>query len=727
MIKTQSITQFQFTIITNEKSYTDSPICISALRLLRELPQDILQLENSINHFDFIFRYGLKKTYDLFSLPEYFFEQEHEIEELFKRYCSLFNNSIVKIFFIDPRVKNHIKIAELIEKVDFAYFNISFSPPQILKYYNQENCFNNSVDLIELIKRDYDLIQEIIVKEYSWKKPEGILINPNKSFIKENPKYNSNILENNYFIFNQLIGNHWLIKSNKIEVNPDERITTIIDQAKKVDSLTYIMYEHAKAKPVNDFYPYYPPLILLSPYHFPKTKKYVKKPSVKEKAFLKVYLSEQRQDYQFEVDDKVKNVLSDKEIAICMAEISNRLCFLDYAGYIHAMFSYSPIIRLPLIGKSINLELSHFDNYLTQKDNSTSVIEKFGKKLNELLIADELQEYLLNRDGQVVTISDLPIEWLYLNDFPFCYTHDICRIPEYNQNGIINDSIQNQRFTYIIPENIIEKTLVIHCASPSDTAMNNMFDFIDSFKERFNFQSVRCASHEEISNAIKEYKPDLLIFDCHGDYDKEALTSYLVIDEDKKVYLTGDDIVKYNISAPLVILSACNTMPNYGYVKYLTDAFMEVGSFSVTATFLPLLIKDAATIIVRILNKLSQQKEYIYHSNWLNFMSHALRTTLIHESIKKAQEKGLIKEIEDERIAQFLTETMVFNLRQKAFFELESLINSNDGNKKVTLKDLNNEWLSYTIIGRADLLYFDNWINKYRDLNGLKTTTPNNV
>lgn len=485
------------------------------------------------------------------------------------------------------------------------------------------------------------------------------------------------------------------------------------------------MYEHAKAKPVNDFYPYYPSLILISPFHFPKTKKYFKRPTAKEKALLKVYLSEQRQDYQFEVDDKVKNVLSDKEIAICFSKISNRLCFLDYAGHIHAMFSYSPILRLPLIGKSINLELSHFDNYLTQKDNSTSVIEKFGKKLNELLISNELQDYLLNRDGQIVAISDLPIEWLYLNEYPFCYTHDVCRIPEYNLNGIINNAIQNQRFTYVIPENIVERTLVIHCASSSDTAMNNMFDFIDSFKEQLNFQSARCSSHEDITNAINEYKPDLLIFDCHGNYDKDALTSYLLIDADKKIFLTGDDIVKHKISAPLVILSACNTMPNYGYVKYLTDAFMEVGSFSVTATFLPLLIKDAAIIIVRILNKLSQQKKYIYHSNWLSFMSHALRTTLIHESIKKAQEKGLINEVEDEKIAQLLTETMVFNFRQKAFFELESLINNKEVDKKVTLKDLNNEWLSYTIVGRADLLYFENWINKYRELNGLKTRTPN--
>lgn len=201
MIKTQSITQFQFTIITIEKSYADTPVCISALRLLRELPQDILQLENSINHFDFCFRYGLKKTYDLFSLPDDFFEQGHKIDELFKEYSSLFNNSIIKIFFIDPRVKNHREIAELFENIDFAYFNISFCPPQILKYYNEENSFSNSFDLIELIKRDYDLIQEIIVKEYSWKKSEGILINPNKSFINENPKYNSNILENNYCKF----------------------------------------------------------------------------------------------------------------------------------------------------------------------------------------------------------------------------------------------------------------------------------------------------------------------------------------------------------------------------------------------------------------------------------------------------------------------------------------------------------------------------------------------
>jgi len=157
-------------------------------------------------------------------------------------------------------------------------------------------------------------------------------------------------------------------------------------------------------------------------------------------------------------------------------------------------------------------------------------------------------------------------------------------------------------------------------------------------------------------------------------------------------------------------------MPNYGYVKLLSDAFMEAGAYSVTSTFLPIKILDAATLIVRLLNKLDQLKSNPYHKNWLNFMSHVLRTSLIHESIRSAIDK-LEEPVTVEEIATILTKTMQFDQRKEALWDLDKLLSSRSKSGVLKFGQLDNDWLFYSIIGRADLLNFKLWSETYRKLN----------
>ncbi|MHC5355045.1 CHAT domain-containing protein [Myroides sp. LJL115] len=364
------------------------------------------------------------------------------------------------------------------------------------------------------------------------------------------------------------------------------------------------------------------------------------------------------------------------------------------------MFTYSPVIRLPQIGKSINLELSHLERVTPKKQSTISNIEKFGKKLRKLTLDNTYENYIQNRNGQIFVISDLPLEWLYLDKHPLCFTHDICRLPEFNLNSIVNNAIHLQRNLYQIPEDIINKTLVVHCASKDDALMNKMFSLIDDYKEKLGFISVKCSTIIEISEAIKKHKPELLIFDCHGASDRNELSSYLIIDKEKKEFLTGENIVKYGISAPLVFLSACETFPNYGYVKLLSDAFMETGAYCITTTFLSIKIIDAATVIIRLLNNLHQLKSNSYHLNWLNFLSHILRSSLVYETINKSR-KYLKEEITNDEITRIVTKLMRFEDRIEAFHDLNILIQEKS-EKKITFNQLDNEWLSYSIIGRAD-------------------------
>jgi hypothetical protein len=730
MIKTTSITQIQYTLITSETSFSESSFHNKALRILREFPKDLLQLENTVDHFDFSFRFCLRKGLELFSLSDSLLSIDSEqAAQFFEEYSKEFNTAIIKVFIIDSKIESHENISKFLKKIAPSYFTIINDTDNSISKYNSENYFSDGTSLISLINRDRELITKQINEKYPEIEIKPWDINSKRSFFSENELVFSNLTEANYFILNQIIGNFWIEDFQrynddeliKLKLPAKQRINKIVSKSKTIDGFTNVMYIEKIAKQVSPFNPLCSTLILIAPFHFPGLNKLFrnKKLSQKEKAVLKLYTTEQRLDYCFVGDDSVEKHLTKEEIAQILGAMNYRLLFLDDVGYLHGLLSYSPTIRLPLVGKSINMDLSHLENFTSSRKRAVNKISKFGHNLSKLVLSDEIKEYLLKRNGQIAVISDLPIEWLYLDEFPLCYTHDVCRIPEYNQNSIVNNYIHNQRLNFLIKSDLIENALIIHCASKNDDNMQNMFNVIDSFKDDFGFNSVHCSTVKEIKDAIDSFKPELLIFDCHGGFDKSTLSSYLILDSENKIYLTGDDIIENNISAPLVFLSACSTMPNYGYVKFLSDAFMQAGAFSVTATFMPIEMADAAKLIVRLFGKLLQLKNSVIHTNWLEFISHVLRTTLIYEAIRKEELKAGIKEseIDDHKIAEILTETMAFHSRKEAITKLNDLLKRINPNFKFDFENLDNEWMSYTIIGRADLLYFENWINKFREIN----------
>ncbi|STF08841.1 hypothetical protein [Elizabethkingia anophelis] len=133
------------------------------------------------------------------------------------------------------------------------------------------------------------------------------------------------------------------------------------------------------------------------------------------------------------------------------------------------------------------------------------------------------------------------------------------------------------------------------------------------------------------------------------------------------------------ISAPLVFISACSTQPNYGYVKLLSDAFLQAGAFAVTATFLPIKIIDAAALLARVLTNLKQQEtKIIFLIGLLSFRT-PWRSILIFETVRKTRIKHKLKdEIDDNKIADILLELMIFSKRESAFEKLNKYLQSID-------------------------------------------------
>lgn len=159
----------------------------------------------------------------------------------------------------------------------------------------------------------------------------------------------------------------------------------------------------------------------------------------------------------------------------------------------------------------------------------------------ERMVTDELKDFLLERNGQLVFVSDLPMEWLRLRKYPLYLTHDICRIPEFNFNSLINNFIHSQRLTFRIKPDILKKTLIIHCASDDEDDMHEIFEMFEALQPALGYVSVICNTVQDVADPVKKHEPHLLIFDCHVDADPKTLSNYLVIDDKNDILLTGDD------------------------------------------------------------------------------------------------------------------------------------------------------------------------------------------
>ena len=136
--------------------------------------------------------------------------------------------------------------------------------------------------------------------------------------------------------------------------------------------------------------------------------------------------------------------------------VKPKLLFLDAIAYLQSSFTFSPVYWAPLIGASIYRELSMFNpanaNFQTQnalRKIFKSLI-KIGEKLSNHTLSNELKNYIQERDGQLLVISDLPIEWLTIDSVPLCYSHDICRIPEANYQGILNNYSANNHLNLVL-------------------------------------------------------------------------------------------------------------------------------------------------------------------------------------------------------------------------------------------------------------------------------------
>lgn len=679
---------------------------------VRRCPMDLLQFSSSLNFLEFCIRNNWYCGYDftVFNADDY-----STIKEI------LDSSKQIQFFFLNGNSKTHEKIFEDLQNDN-----------PINRFFNFYNCVEPIIQGKNIIASADHFLSTIINQQnelFEYLKVTNLDISLSVSLdFKGFNEFDYFVpTRNNYFLVNNIIGNfHGSYKTDNKEAEIQkakvegevanekkhifDRQLRFIKQINNLDFFFRLTYEKSLIKLASGIEAYLPPLIVVLPFHNPDLKELYS-----EKEIISFLQVEQTENYVNVVS--LKSDLQRPMAFAGMRIIKNRVGYLDDVSFLHSSFSFSPVVRLPIKGKSIYRELSFFNPRLFPKIPDRKKIKKtiydFGKKLKESTISKELEKLIKNRNGQIVAISDLPIEWTLIEDVPLSFTHDVCRLPETSLHGLMSFFANNHAFEYSIPADIVKRTLVV--LGTDEDAFKVWHESTFELSEKLGFRVVKCNSLTDLKQSIEDFKPDLLIFDCHGDYDPVTRSTYLFIGQEK---LDGDYVVKNEIYAPMIFLSACGTAPTYGTMNPIANAFFEAGSISVTSTYMPISVNSGSLLYLRLLGKLDYASQNAIHKNWLEFVSHVIRSSSINDAYLLALKKQPSLIYFNSNVKS-LTESLQFTKRRKLYYNMDKEISSLTNDDRKYYSEVIPEYLMYSNMGRGDLILFECWKEEFSK----KTTT----
>lgn len=672
------------------------------LEELRYYPQDLLQFLPGFDYFNYV------KTQNNSGIQVLRFNSPNLISET-NTLNTLLDYLVLKnricVFLISKECLQELSIIinKVVEKsIKIFYYKI-YSYKQKIEINNDPRNFIDHQHFYQILNRDSKILSKHIMSFF--KKLKGVKLHVSQNINKNVEFFNFKPIVSNVININTINNIYNLEHHTNWEKAPLEGRKELLLQSLKL--LDDIHIEWSKRKQMKQTF--FPTLILVFPYNNPIISNFIKEHS-KDRHFTKAILAEQDSNFLFNIQGIEDSVDLDDYARLVNFLNETKLDNLDGISYLHSTFQFSPILRFPILSSKINSLISMFGlgqkNGILNSQKRHKAILKLGRRLNSIYLDRSMEDYLSKRNGQILAISDLPIEWMLIKNTPLGFLCDVCRIQDSNIPGLINNYSAFSKTTVILGSKSIKNTLIVFSSNENDkTDFSNSYKSAKAFQEKLGFNIEFASDAINIKFLLEKYKPEILIFDCHCKFDRSSMSSYLQIG-DQNIY--PRDIVENNIAAPIVYLASCNTNPNYDNVTKLHDAFFEAGARSVTGTFLPIDMDKGTFIYLRMLNLLNSKNERLVSGNWLHFISFCIRTSVIWEARFKCY-KNLGRELTQdeenefvnllEKLHRFEDRCNVFNLLINEGIKLsEDLI--------LQISDTNMGFMYYTHYGRPDLIMF---------------------
>ncbi len=170
-------------------------------------------------------------------------------------------------------------------------------------------------------------------------------------------------------------------------------------------------------------------------------------------------------------------------------------------------------------------------------------------------VPKELIDAITAGGNEIVFYSDLPLEWLTINDIPICLIKPVSRIP-----------ITLTRFSSL--HAVMEGKCAINVSDPSKTLVLDLMadhERVKRYSHLMRSNLMRCKveltyvnprSPQDVISALKQHNPEIVFVDAHGRYDSASDKLYLKVgdNEFETSILFGKELVP-----KIWIMSSCQT------------------------------------------------------------------------------------------------------------------------------------------------------------------------
>lgn len=325
----------------------------------------------------------------------------------------------------------------------------------------------------------------------------------------------------------------------------------------------------------------------------------------------------------------------------------------------------------------------------------------------------QLLEGYRNRICGINVVSDLPLEWMSISGSRLGLRHDVSRLPVSPGSLLFGQCIKSKRL-FVTP-NDFKEILVIRSFLPADPLRHVLERALavrsKEEEDAISFRIVDVATPEEFVEALREYSGAVMIFDGHGQRDKDTASGRIVIGGDPV------DLWRFreqlNIP-PIVLLSACDTLPIDGSHGSTAVGLLALGATTVLATLLPIHAANAALFLGRLAYRIeafipAALGRHPHGFDWRMMMAGMLRMVYVTEILHGLAAQGFLNEEHYKQI-HYIGNVHINN-RNPAWYEVvrQAILNRSVRSKPetmVAIEDIGSmtDALKYVQIGRPDLI-----------------------
>lgn len=333
---------------------------------------------------------------------------------------------------------------------------------------------------------------------------------------------------------------------------------------------------------------------------------------------------------------------------------------------------------------------------------------RFASRLSTEMRASIDQEFLdridkaesIDRIEGLKLITDAPLEFMKSDGLPIGLRYDCSRISPIPGNLFHQVST---RMPLHLPLSAFDEVLIIRSFSSSDPIRRVLSDAIEALTrethlKRIKIRFVDVASADEVVSELISYTGSIVLFDCHGVYDKEDGMGALMIGGKPLSFWD----LKYQCTLPpIVMFSACDTQPIDGSHSSVATSAFALGAYAVLGTYLPISAIRAAVFNARMLLRLDgyipAALKYRKHVTWREVVSGMLRMSYVIETMELLVKYGGISLSRESMSSIQFDTTNYISARHPGWFDvLIDRIAEKSEYSKEHVKEKLDRWCSLT-------------------------------